>query len=134
MFGRSLATVLGLIGGILVILGGVVEFLMAVAGGFSGGSFAQVWGVLVPMLLAGTLGLFILLSSRPRIWWWPGRRMFNSIVLIFLGVLAWVLIAGSVLVEFGAVFAILAGVVLPLEGLVAGAFGRGSWLFRRRWF
>ncbi len=133
MAARGLAMILGLIGGLLVSIGGLVSLLSASVRSLSGSTTGFLSGPVVSFLVAFVLGLLILWASRPRWWWWPGRRLFNGVLLVVLGVLAWVFAGGSVLTVIGALLTIVAGVVLPLEGFVGAVFGRGR-LFRRRLF
>lgn len=133
MTGRSVAVVIGFLGGLLVLLGGLVRFVLALAGGVGSSSAATLGGPLLGACGILLLGLLILFTARPRFWWWPGRRLFNGILLIAFGALAWIFAGGSLLVLFGSVLTLVAGVILPLEGYVMSAFGLNR-LFRRRWF
>lgn len=134
MLGRSVATTIGFIGGILVLLGGLLAFLMGVIRGAAVSGFGPIAGALGALLVAAIFGFLIVFTSRPRFLWWPGRRLFNGVLLVVLGVLTWFLVGGSVLVEVGAILAILAGILLPFEGLIGRPFRSGRRIFHRRAF
>lgn len=134
MVGRSFAVVVGFLGGLAVLLGGFLSFLSVLARVPLSSVTWVSFSVALTFLGTVVVGFLILLTSRPRFWWWPGRRLFNGIWLIALGVLAWILAGGFIVSLAGAVLTVIAGVMLPLEGAVFSAFNwRRRW-FRRRWF
>lgn len=132
MLGRSVALILGALGGVLILIGGFVAFLLSLgASGLTGGSAAGhgSW-----LLLAGTLilGFLVLLTCRPRLFWWPGRRLFNAVILVVLGLVTWVAFGGFAVTAIGALLTVAAGVVLPLEGLLTGTLREAGRLVHRR--
>lgn len=134
LFRWSLATTVSLVGGVCIALGGLVEFFRTFVAGVHASTLGGVFPAALALTGTLTIGFFVLLTSRPRIIWWPGRRTFNGLLLVLLGILAWVFSGGFILTEVGALLAILGGVLLPFEGLFVGMFGgwrrwlrRGSW-------
>lgn len=131
LFRRSLATYVALVGGIIVVVGSLVRFFSALASDIATSAAPALLPAALVLLASLTVSFFILLTSRPRLFWWPGRRWFSAIILVVLGILAFVFSAGFVLTEIGAVLAIVGGVLLPVEGLFVGPFGgRRPWLRR----
>lgn len=130
---RSVATILGTLGGLAILVGGLLQFVLRWSVSAGSPSAGALVSGLLALLLAGVLGFFVLISCRPRLWWWPGRRLFNAVWLIVLGAVAWILLGGSLLTNVGALLTIVAGVVLPFEHLVGRGLGiQGGWLRRRR--
>lgn len=129
----SIASLLGFAGGVCVLLGGLLAFLTAALGAVGSRSLGLLAGPVFTLVAAAVLGFLILFTCRPRLLWWPGRRLFNGVLLIVWGLLAYLFAAASLLGTIGAVLAIVAGVVLPLEGFASGFFGRRH-LLRRRWW
>src|SRR5215469_16007685 len=107
---RSVAVVLGTVGGLLVLLGGSIKFWLT----WLSAPSLSLDGLGLGLLATLLLGLFILFTARPRWWWWPGRRFFNALVLVVLGALAWWVSDGFVLTALGAVLTIVAGLILPI--------------------
>lgn len=128
MFGRSLATTVGSIGGWVVLLGGVVTFFL----GWVHSPTSTLAGPWIPFLGTAILALVILFTSRPRLVWWQGRRLFNGIILVVAGALVWALFGNSVITAVGAAVTVFAGVLLPTEGWVFRAIGLRRRLFHRR--
>jgi hypothetical protein len=133
MFRRSVALLVGLVGGICVILAGLLSFATSALGSVGQRTGGLLLSGVFGLLLTLILGVIILFTCRQRIFWWPGRRLFNGILLVFLGVLALLFVAPSALLVVGALLTVVAGVLLPVEGAVSGVLGRGH-LFRRRWW
>lgn len=125
MAGRSVATIIGSIGGYLILLGAVVTFVLT----WVYSPTLSIAGPWIPFFASALVALFILFTTRPRLIWWQGRRLFNAVVLLVLGVLAWLLSGGSVIAEVGAILVILAAIVLPVEGELLRALG-----LRRPWY
>jgi hypothetical protein len=127
VFGRGVASLIGFIGGVLIVLGALVAFLLALA---AGGAVAP----LVAALVAGVLGLLVVSLSRPRIVWWPGSRLTIGLLLMVLAALAGLLFAANILIVVGAVAAFLSGVVFLVEAVAWRAFSyRGRLVRRRLW-
>lgn len=128
--GRNLATTLGSIGGYVVLLGGILTFVSA----WLRAPTLFLAGPWFPFLATAILALLILFTSRPRLVWWQGRRLFNAFILVVLGALVWLLFGGSIVTTIGAIVTIIAGIILPIEGGLFSALGlRRPW-YRRRWF
>lgn len=125
MAGRSIATVIGSLGGYLVLLGAVVTLVLS----WVHSPTLSLAGPWIPFLATALVALLILFTSRPRLIWWQSRRLFNALVLLVLGVLAWLLSEGSLIVDVGAILVVLAGIVLPVEGELLRALG-----IRRPWY
>ncbi len=117
MPGKSFATILGFVGGLAVVAGGLIRFLAFVPRAISSASGSGLAIALAPLLGAFVLGGLMVWVCRPRIWWWPGRRLFNGILLVVLGAAVWILLGGSILFLVGGLLAILAGIFLPIEGM-----------------
>jgi hypothetical protein len=124
VFGRSIGSTLGFFGGLLVVLGGIVTFLLHLAGGNATPS----WGGLLPSIaelaIALIFGALIVFTCGPRMFWSGGSRLFTGILLILFGVLTWILLSGSILIELGALLTIVGGIILPLQGWLGRGFGR----------
>lgn len=134
MAGRSIALFLGFLGGLTILVGALVGFLLPLGTHWATGGTVGLALRLISLFVGGILGLLVLFTSRPRIFWWPGRRLFNGLVLVVLGAMTWVLLGGTLLTTAGAILTVLAGFLLPLEGFFGRGWGhRRSW-FRRRWF
>lgn len=130
MVGRNLATTLGSIGGYVVLLGGILTFAAA----WVRAPTLSLGGPWFPFLATSILALLILFTSRPRLMWWQGRRLFNAFILVVLGALTWLLFGGSVVTTIGAIVTVVAGILLPIEGDILNVLGlRRPW-YRRRWF
>ena len=117
MPGKSFATILGFIGGLSVVAGGLLRFLAFTPRALSSGAGSTLLAALAPLLGAIVLGGLVVWVCRPRFWWWPGRRLFNGILLVVLGAAVWIVLGGSILFLVGGLLAILAGIFLPIEGL-----------------
>lgn len=128
MAGRGVASLIGLVGGLLIVVGGLVALLGQLSGGIS--ATGAVAGLLAPLAVF-IVGFVVLVVARPRLFWWPGRRTFNALILIGLGVLTWILSNASLLVVVGAVLAMIAGVALVLEGFIPRQWGIRRWF--QRW-
>ena len=128
---RSWAAVVGLFGGILVFTGGLIRFLSSVSGLLSSPNASELFSAFLPFVVTAALGLVVLWVCRPRLWWWPGRRLWNAVLLI--GLLIWFVSSLSIVTLVGIVLVIVAGFLLLLEGLVF-AHLRPRGLFRRRLF
>jgi hypothetical protein len=115
---RSAASIAGFVGGILLLLGGVVTFLTGL-----GPQGERLIGAAGAAVVAVVLGLLVVMVSRPRFWWWTARATVNGVLLLVLGVVAWVLVGDGLLAEVGAFLAVLAGVLMLVSVAVGGPFG-----------
>jgi hypothetical protein len=117
MVQRSLVTVLAALGGILVILGGILGFLLSfaprVGPRFDGSLSAAIFG-----LLAILFGVIILVYSGFTHLRGAERNLTGGVVLVVLGVVTWVVVGGWVLVAAGSFLAIVAGLVLLAQILL----------------
>ena len=118
MPGKSFATILGFVGGLSVVAGGLLRFLVFTPRAISSGAVSPLLTPLAPLLGAIVLGGLVVWACRPRFWWWPGRRLFNGILLVVLGAAVWILLGASILFLVGGLLAILAGILLPIEGML----------------
>lgn len=119
---RGAASLAGFVGGALLLLSGVVAFLLGL-GPRGEGLLSAVAAGLVPVVV----GLLVILISRPGFWWWRSRVAVNALLLLVLGVVAWVLGAEALLTEVGALLTVIAGALL----LVSVVFASPS-AWRRR--
>jgi hypothetical protein len=117
MVQRSLVTVLAALGGILVILGGILGFLLSfaprVGPRFDGSLNAAVFGV-----LAIVFGVIILVYSGFTHLRSAERNLTGGVVLVVLGVVTWIVVGGWVLVAAGSFLAVVAGLVLMAQVLL----------------
>jgi len=126
MVQRSLVTVLAALGGILVILGGILGFLLSLGPrGFGpayyGPVYAGVFGA-----LAVILGAVILVYSGFTHIRGAERNLTGGVVLVVLGVVTWIVVGYWVLVAVGSFLAVVAGLVLLAEVLIADPQIRGT--------
>jgi cation transport ATPase len=119
MVQRSLVSLLATLGGILVILGGILGFLLSIGPGMFGPHVDGGVGGLVLGVVAGILGLVILFYSGFTHIQGIRRGASGGLILIVLGIVTWVVVGQWVLVSLGAFLTLLAGVVLLIEVIVA---------------
>jgi len=119
MVQRSLVSVLATLGGILVILGGILGFLLSFGPGMYGPHLDGAASSLVLGAVAVIVGLLILFYSGFTHIQGLARGATGGVILIVLGIVAWVVVGGWVLVALGSFLAVLAGVVLLVEVVVA---------------
>src|SRR5215469_9909239 len=97
MFGRSIGGLVGFVGGILVIVGGLLAGLLALLG--AGLHVGQgVVGGLVVAFVAILLGIVMLFLSRPRLFWWRGRRIVTGLLLVGVAIITWLAVAANLLI------------------------------------
>jgi len=118
--------VLAALGGILVILGGILGFLLSLGPrGFGpayyGPVYAGVFGA-----LAVILGAVILVYSGFTHIRGAERNLTGGVVLVVLGVVTWIVVGYWVLVAVGSFLAVVAGLVLLAEVLIADPQIRGT--------
>lgn len=128
MFGRPVASFIGLVGGISVLLGAAVEFFGSVLGGGLGGSVGTVGSAIAGAIFAALLGAVILFVVRPRFFWWRTRLLFNGILLLLIAVVAWVAVGFNILVLVGSFLTGVAGLLLALKSLLPGRHSVRRWL------
>jgi hypothetical protein len=126
MVQRSVVTVLAALGGILVILGGILGFLLSIGSDDFGGRFGMDSGALVYGIIAVVVGMLILLFSGYTHYRGADRTLVGGIVLIVLGAVGWAVVGGWVLVAIGSVLAVLAGLLLCAEILLGESRTHGS--------
>jgi hypothetical protein len=126
MFPKSLVSLLAALGGILVILGGIVGFLLSFApGGFEmGDRFAA--GSLVYGVVAVVLGLIILVFSGYTHYRGLATDATGGVILLVLGVVTWIIVGDWVLVAAGSFLAVLAGLLLLVEVVLASNRSQGG--------
>jgi hypothetical protein len=117
MVQRSLVTVLAALGGILVILGGILGFLLSFGPRYGprlyGSVDAAVFGV-----LAIIFGVIILVYSGITHYQGAERSLTGGVVLVILGVVTWIVVGNWVLVAAGSFLTIVAGLVLLAQVLI----------------
>lgn len=111
MVQRSLVTLLAALGGILVILGGILGFLLGLAPNGDGPRFDQV-NLVVLAALAVIFGFVILVFSGFTHLRGPERNLTGGVVLMILGLVTWVIAGDWLLVALGAFLTVLAGLIL----------------------
>lgn len=126
MVQRSVVSILATLGGILVVLGGILGFLLSLGPGMFGPRLDGAASSLVLGTVAVILGLIILFYSGFSHVQGIARGATGAIILIVLGVLSWVVVGQWVLVALGSFLTVLAGLVLVIEVIAADPRGRTS--------
>jgi len=124
MVQRSLVTVLAAMGGILVILGGILGFLLSFGPRGYGPGYPGYYGsvdALVFGVLAVIFGFMILAYSGYTHLRGAERNLTGGVVLIVLGAVTWIVVGGWLLVAVGSFLAVVAGLVLLAQVLTADA-------------
>jgi hypothetical protein len=117
LFGRAIATLLGVLGGLLVALSGLTSFIGSLLrSGATMGSSALT-SSLLPALVAIVLGAVLMILARPRILWWRGRSLTTGILLIVIAVASWVILGGGLVLVLGVLLAVIAGLIFAVEEL-----------------
>ena len=118
---RSLVTVLAALGGILVILGGILGFLLSLGPRGYGPGYPGDYGALSALIfgvLAVIFGLMILVYSGYTHLRGAERNLTGGIILVVLGAVTWIIVGGWLLVAVGSFLAVVAGLVLLAEVLL----------------
>ena len=123
---RSLVTVLAALGGVLVILGGILGFLLSFAPGGLGARFGGELDALVLGALAVVFGFVILVYSGYTHLRGSERSLTGGVVLVILGVVTWVVVGEWVLVAVGSFLTVMAGFVLVAQLLLGEPRVRSS--------
>lgn len=118
MVQRSLVTVLAAIGGILVVVGGILGFLLSFAPRGSGLGFYGPLDALVIGTVAVIMGLFILVYSGYTHLRGVSKNLTGGVVLVVLGVVTWIVAGDWVLVAVGSFLTVMAGLVLLAKVLM----------------
>jgi len=126
MVQRSLVTFLAAFGGILVILGGIVGFLLSLGPEGFGPRFYGTFGALVMGTIAVVLGLVILAFSGYTHYRGVDRNVTGGLILLVLGIVTWVLVGDWVLVAVGSFLTVLAGLVLIAQVILASPNARAT--------
>jgi hypothetical protein len=108
---RSLATFLATLGGILVIVGGILGFLLSY-GPYGYGPRFGLANVAVLAAVAVVLGLVILVYSSYSHLQGAHQNMTSGVALLVLGLVTWVIAGAWLLVAVGSFLTVMAGVVL----------------------
>lgn len=118
MVQRNLVTFLAAFGGILVILGGVLGFLLSLGPRGFGPRFEGAFGALVMGTVAVLFGLVILVFSGYTQYRGVDRSVTGGLVLFVLGAVTWVVVGEWVLVALGSFLTVLAGIVLMAQRMM----------------
>jgi multisubunit Na+/H+ antiporter MnhG subunit len=126
MVQRSLVTLLAALGGILVILGGILGFLLSLGPRgygpmYYGTAYAAVFGA-----LAVIMGAIILVYSGFTHLRGAERNLTGGVVLIVLGIVTWMVVGNWILVAVGSFLTVVAGLVLLAQVLVDSPRVRGT--------
>ncbi|MCI4363352.1 MAG: hypothetical protein L3K13_03495 [Thermoplasmata archaeon] len=113
---RGVVGLLAGIGGLLILLGGIVGFLEGVAVGIAAHQIGSGFDGLERGLVAGILGLLILVVSGYTQVGQPRGRLGEGILLLVFGLAAW-LFVGGLLITVGGFLAALGGLILLVEGV-----------------
>jgi hypothetical protein len=119
VFARSLVSLLAALGGVLVMIGGIVGFLLSFApGGFGiGDRFAA--SAIVYGILAVVFGLIILVFSGYTHYRSLETGPTGGVILVVLGAITWIIVGGWALVVAGSFLTVLAGLLLLAEVALA---------------
>ncbi|MCI4342143.1 MAG: hypothetical protein L3K11_07220 [Thermoplasmata archaeon] len=108
------------LGGILVILGGILGFLLSLGPhGFGDDRIASSVGSLLLGVLAVIFGVIILVYSGFTHFGGVDRSLSGGLILIVLGIVTWILVGDWVLVAVGSFLTVLAGLVILAELLLS---------------
>jgi hypothetical protein len=113
---RGVAGLLAGVGGLLILLGGIVGFLRGVAVGLTAHQVGPGFDGLELGFVAGVLGILILVVSGYSQVSRPRGHLGEGIILLVLGLAAWLFI-GGLLETVGGFLAALAGLILLVEGI-----------------
>ncbi|MCI4324038.1 MAG: hypothetical protein L3K03_08540 [Thermoplasmata archaeon] len=116
---RSLVTVLAALGGILVILGGILGFLLSIGPNGYGPRFDGAVDALVLGLLAIVFGVLILVYSGYTHYQGVDRSVTGGLILVVLGIVTWVVVGGWVLIAAGSFLTVVAGLALMFQVMFA---------------
>ncbi len=114
----GLATLLGLIGGVLIIVGVLIGGLIAGLGDLIAGNGRGFAGLIYAGVIDLVLGLLILVFTSYSRSHPPPDKAGGGVVLIVLAAIVWFFAGGSlyfIFVVLGAVLALLAGILFLLE-------------------
>lgn len=125
---RSLVTLLAALGGILIIIGGILGFILGFGPygygpriGDNGSYFA------VLALLAIIFGIIILVFSGYTHLRSADQSVVGGLVMMILGLITWVVAGAWLLVAIGSFLAILAGLILLILIVLGEPSGRARW-------
>jgi hypothetical protein len=118
MVQRSLVTVLAALGGILIILGGILGFLLSLAPNAYGPHYYGTLNALVLGAVAVIFGLIILVYSGFTHLRGAERNLTGGVVLFILGIVTWIIAGGWLLVAVGSFLTVVAGIILVAEILL----------------
>lgn len=120
MTGRGVVAVLAGLGGLLIILGGLFQFIAGVASGVLSRSLFPGLTGLEYGIAAIVLAILIWMVAGYTHYARPQNRLVEGLALLVLGVVVWVLLEG-ILYELGAILTGLAGLIFLLMGISRGA-------------
>jgi hypothetical protein len=121
---RSIVSILATLGGVLVVLGGILGFLLSLGPDMYGPRLGGPASGLILGALAVILGLVILVYSGFSHVRGSARGMTGGLVLVILGIVAWVVVGEWIVVAVGAFLTVAAGILLLFEVLVADSHRR----------
>jgi hypothetical protein len=134
MVGRAVATLLGVVGGLLVALSGLASFVGTLLREGARVSWSAVAPSLVLGIVAGVLGVVLMIVARPRIFWGSGRSLTTGILLIAIAGGTWIILGGGLLLLAGVLLALLAGLIFVVEEFTHKSFFSRLGISRRRLF
>ena len=111
MVQRSLVTILAALGGILVIIGGLLGFLLSI-GPYGYGPRFEMANIAVLAALAVIFGVVILVYSGFTHYRGAEHSLAGGLVLMILGIVTWVIAGAWLLVALGSFLTVVAGLVL----------------------
>ncbi|MDE1837333.1 MAG: hypothetical protein KGJ23_12070 [Euryarchaeota archaeon] len=114
---KAVPSLLGAVGGLLLIVGGIVSFILgAVYAVVTAHAQSLIVGIGLG-ILAGVLGLLTwVMTYYAR--GTPGERIVGGVTLIVLGIVGWGFLTGSLIALVGATLAFFAGLIFSLEWAV----------------
>jgi|GEM_PF-6094390 intracellular septation protein A len=111
----GLPTALGALSGGIVVLGGILEFLIATVQGLATLKVRTIVGGFVDGIVALVLGLLVLAMTFYAHRGSRDRAVVGGVVLVVLGALVWFLVSSYLIAVLGGVLAFLGGLLFVLE-------------------
>lgn len=117
---KLIPTLLAGIGGLLILLGALVAFLVGMVNGITTNSVAAASTLIATGVMAGVIGVIALVMT----YYARGsetERLVGGIGLLVLGVVSWAFLMASTLAIAGSVLVFFGGLVFAVEGLIPAA-------------
>ncbi len=114
---KLVPTLLGAFGGLLILLGALVAFLLGMVNGIATSHPGPLLTGMATGAIAGAVGFIALVLtyySRGSEW----ERLAGGIGLLVLGVVSWAFLMSSALAIAGSILVFFGGLVFTLEGLI----------------